>query len=381
MKILVVLTAALMPTMAHSQPAVPQAEQLDVATLRPEFAHRLFTATSDFSGLGFMIIDADKPAIEGSIPAGREGLLALDPAGRSLYVCETIYTRNNRGTRQDFVTVYDARTLKLTSEISIPGRLLEGPATDDCDISASGKFLYVYNMQPASSVIVVNLAQQRVASVIELPGCAGAFPWQDEGFASLCGDGTLAMVDLTPDGRSKALSHSASFFHADEDPIFAESLVDRKSGRAVFLSYTGLIYPVQLGEHAAIEKPWSLQAAAGLPLAGTGVQELAWRPGGWSMMAWHKAKDRLYVLMHVGTHWTQMTPGTELWVMDASSHTLIKRLLLPKPMTGVAISQDETPLLYVMPEDGNLYILDPETGIEKVKGTVRVGSIAWVPGF
>lgn len=375
------IAAVALPALALSQSgAVPQAEQFDVATLKPQYPHRLFTTMSFFGGAGFEILDGDTLALEGSIP-GSHGVLALDPAGGAFYVCESIWSLGNRGTRQDLVSVYDGRTLDLSAEIAIPGRLIVGTRTHDCDISASGRFLYVYNMQPAASVIVVDLRQRRLASVVEIPGCALAFPWRDEGFASLCGDGTLATGVLSADGRAKAVTHTARFFDADNDPIFEESLVDRDSGRAFFISYTGLIYPAQLSAHPAIEPPWSLQVAAGLPPATTGVQELAWRPGGLHILAWHKASNRLYALMHPGTHWTQREPGTELWVVDAASHKVLKRLQMPEPMDGVAVSQDASPLLYVVSHRGQIYTLDADSGQQKAKGAARAGSVAWVPGF
>jgi methylamine dehydrogenase heavy chain len=366
--------------LAQSANTVPQAEQFDVATLAPQYPHRLFTSSPGYGSGSFLILNGDTLSIEGSI-SGSRGVLAVDPGGRNYYVCETIWTLGNRGTRQDMVTVYDGRTLNLSGEIPIPGRLLVGVRTHNCDISASGKFAYVYNMQPASSVIVVDLKQRRVASVIEIPGCANAFPWGDEGFASLCGDGTLATSSLSAQGQPGKLAHSARFFDADSDPIFEESLVDRTSGRAYFLSYTGLIYPAQLSDQPTIEQPWSLQEAAGLPRAGTGVQELAWRPGGVHMIAWHKATNRLYVLMHVGAHWSHRALGTELWIVDAAAHKVLKRVAVPEPMNGVAISQDDNPLLYVVGRTGEVYTLDPQTGQQKMKGDGHAGSLMWVPGF
>lgn len=381
-RIVAVASLALAPglVLAQGTGSVPQAEQLDVATLRPQYPHRLFAVTRGFGSGGFVILDGDNLQIEGSVPAER-GVLALDPAGRSLFVCESIWSLGNRGTRQDLVSVYDARTLNLTAEIQIPGRLIIGTRTHNCDISADGSYLYVYNMQPASSVIAVDLQRRRVASVVEIPGCAGAFPWGDHGFSALCGDGTLASVSLNADGHPGAILHTARFFDPDHDPLFEESLVDRDSGRAFFLSYTGLIYPAQLGTRPSIAHPWSLQAAAGLPEAGTGVQELGWRPGGIRMLAWQKAENRLYVLMHVGTHWSQRELGTEVWVLDATAHRLLKRLQLPEPAIGVAISQDDAPLLYVMSRTGDIFTLNPQTGQQKAKGEALGGSVAWVPGF
>ena len=383
MRILAPVLIALVPTLALSQTAstVPQAEQLDVATLRAPYPHRVF-AMNTFTEVGVKILDGDNLKIEGLIPTNDTGVLALDPNDRFFYISESIWTLGNRGTRQDMVSVYDARSLNLVGEIALPaGRLIIDARTHAFDISASGKFAYVYNMQPASSEVVVNLDQRRVAGVIEMPGCALAFPWGDAGFSSLCGDGSLASVSLGADGKSTGMSHTARFFDADNDPIFEESLVDRSSGRALFLSYTGLIYPAQLSAKPIIEKPWSLQVAAGMPAAGTGVQELAWRPGGVHMIAWHKSTNRLYVLMHMGNHWSSKEAGTELWVLDIPSRALLKRLQLPEPCNSIAISQDAEPLLYALTKTGDLLTMDLETGQEKIKAKTNGGRIAWVPGF
>lgn len=392
MKILAALVIALTPALALAQ-SVPQAEQFDVATLKPQYPHRLF-AMDSYGDTGVKIVNGDDLSIEGMLPATSSAVFALDPAGRYFYVCESIWTHGNRGTRQDMISVYDSRTLNLLNEIALPtGRLLVDALTHNCDVSASGKYAYVYNMQPASSVTVVNLEQRKVVSTVELPGCALAFPWGDDGFSSLCGDGTVATVPLSAPGKggmvkAGTITHSARFFNPDEDPIFSESLIDRSNGKAFFISYTGQIYPAQLGEHPSIEKPWSLQVAAGLPQAGTGAQELAWRPGGLNVLVWHKGKNRLYALMHPGPHWTQKKPGTEVWVLDAASHALIRRIDLPQPTISIAISQDDEPLLYLLTSSdqaaglpGDIITIDPETGLQKTKGNFSGGRVAWVPGF
>ena len=392
MKILAALVIALTPALALAQQSVPQAEQFDVATLKAQYPHRLF-AMDSYGESGINIVNGDDLSVEGNLPATAESVFALDPAGRYFYVCESIWTKGNRGTRQDMVSVYDSRTLKLVNEISVPGRLLVDALTHNCDVSATGKYAYVYNMQPASSVIVVNLEQRKVVSTVELPGCALAFPWGDNGFSSLCGDGTIATVPLSEGGKNGMLkpstvTHGAKFFDPDTDPIYSESLVDRTSGKAFFISYSGQIYPAQLGEHPSIDKPWSLQVAAGMPQAGTGAQDLAWRPGGLNVLVWHKAKNRLYALMHAGAHWTQKKPGTEVWVLDAGSHELIRRIQLPAPTISIAISQDDEPLLYALTSTnqaagvpGDIYTIDPETGQQKGKSAYPGGRVAWVPGF
>ncbi|HEY0340068.1 MAG TPA: amine dehydrogenase large subunit, partial [Steroidobacteraceae bacterium] len=126
----------------------------------------------------------------------------------------------------------------------------------------------------------------------------------------------------------------------------------------------------------AIEKPWSIQQAAGFAPAGTGVQELAWRPGGGQPAAFHKASGRLFVLMHMGTYWTHKQGGTEVWVLDTNTRKLIKRIpLQPIPTSGLAndrpplygtigVSQDsEKPLIYLVnDEGGGDVVMDAGTG-------------------
>lgn len=363
---------------AQPSPTVPQTEQSDVATLAPSNPHRIFTIDS-FGQQGIKILDGDTLDIKGVIQSNGTSVLAIDPQERFFYVSESIWTKGNRGARQDMVSVYDSRTLNLLSEIDLPGRLIIDARTHIFDVSSSGKYGYVYNLQPASSVIVVDLERRKVQSTVELPGCALAFPWMDGGFSALCGDGSLANVVLG--GNKPKVTHSVKFFDADNDPIFEESLVDRATGKAIFLSYSGQIFEAQLGTIPSIGIPWSLQTSAGMQPASTGVQELAWRPGGLKIIAWHKQMARLYVLMHPGTHWTHKEAGTELWVIDLAGRSMMKRLKLPAPAVSVVVSQDTTPLIYILTEERHVMTIDADTGEKKSETKGASGRFAWVSGF
>ncbi len=111
--------------------------------------------------------------------------------------------------------IYDDQ-LKLVSEITLPGRLISVPKSPTLDISADGKFAYVYNMQPATSVAVVDLVARKTASVVEIPGCGMVYPWGPSGFASLCADGSLAYA--TKQGNKYTVKHTAQFFDGENDP-------------------------------------------------------------------------------------------------------------------------------------------------------------------
>ncbi len=369
--------------------AVEATEVSDVATLSPNGPHRFFTGS--FRDQAFNIFDADSGKMEGSIPAGYVPNLAIAPDNSQFYVSETYWAHGARGQRDDLVSVYDAKTLNLVKEIAIPGRALAGKV-QNFDISATGLKAYVYIMHPASSVVWVDLKKQAVGGTVEIPGCALVFPWGDAGFSSLCGDGSLATVTIPEQGPAK-VTHSKPFFDANKDPIYEDSFVDRATGKALFISYSGLIYQAKLGAEPSIDKPWSIQAAAGYAPAGTGVQELAWRPGGGQLAAYHKASGKLFVLMHVGNYWTHKQGGTEIWVLDTNSKKLIKRFpLRAAPTSGLGnelvplyvnmgVSQDAKPLIYLLNGEGNDVVMDSETGEIKKKIEFAGGDMIWVPGY
>jgi methylamine dehydrogenase heavy chain len=366
-----------------------EAEESDVATLSPNPPHRFFTNNRPASG--FVIFDGDNGRMEGTIPAGYVPNLAIAPDNSQFYVAETYWSHGARGTRADLLSVYDAKTLNLLKEITLPGRALVSKM-QNFDLNASGSRAYVYIMHPAASVAWIDLKKQLVGGTVEVPGCALVFPWGESGFSSLCGDGSLATVVVPEDGLP-TVTHTKPFFPADKDPIFENSFVDRATGTAIFLSYSGLVYRAHLGVDTVVEKPWSIQQAAGYPVATTSPKELAWRPGGSQLAAYHKASGKLFVLMHMGAFWSHKEGGTEVWVLDTKTHALVSRFpLRAAPTSGlgddavpaymqIGVSQDDKPLLYLLNPPGNDLVLDAVTGEELRKIEFAGGSRVSVPGY
>jgi methylamine dehydrogenase heavy chain len=374
------------PTPPPSQPVMPRPEPLkaevsDVATLAPTTPHRLFSLGW---GGSIVIYDGDKGKIEGQVPVGHDGAIALAPDNSRIYVSETMWTHGNRGTRLDLLSVYDSKTLNLVKEIELPGRALVGMKMRDLDVNASGSRAYVYSMRPAASIVWVNLANQSLGGTVEIPGCAMAFAWGEDGVSSLCGDGSMAIVSA-PAGASATVTHSKPFFDAANDPIFDNSLIDHASNTAVFLTYTGLIYKATLGAEPVIDKPWSIQESAGFKRAGTGVAELAWRPGGVMPIAWHKDSERIYVLMHGGDYWSHNSSATEIWVLNLKTHALLMRYPIgAKPgvaVKSIVVSQKAKPLIYLLTEDDGDIILDADTGEELRKIEFAKGLAALTSGL
>lgn len=359
------------PAAAAAAPPPLPSETLNTGVLPPATPHRYFL---NGRGGGVTIINGDTAKIEGTVNGTGSIGFAVAPDQSRFYVAETIWTKQNRGERQDLLSVYDGSTLNLLHEIELPGRLIASGRTPYFNISQSGARGYVYNFEPAPSVITVDLEKRKILSETPTPGCGLVFPFRDEGFASLCADGSLLTVSLDARGRAQATA-SPVFFDAENDPVFEESLVDRATGQAVFVTYTGLVHQVQLGATPSFKPAWSILRAAGQGPATTAPDHKTWRPGGRRPFAYHSASGRLYVLMHEGRHWTQKQAGSQIWVLDTKAQELIRRFDLPTNGYVVSITQDPQPLLYVTSEEGTLSVMDPETG-KVLRALDKLGRVA-----
>ena len=364
-----------------AMPVLP-VETSDTAVLPPSTPHR-FYVFSAFGAGSIGIIDGDDAdlATIGTVPTTWNGIPSLSCTADRIYVAETYWSRGNRGARIDLLTVYDGATLKIEREAVLPGRFIADPRTQQLATSDDGELGYVYDMVPASAIHVVDLVEGKLLTSVDVPGCALAYAYGKRSFATVCGDGTIGVVTVPPTGTAKAV-FSKPFFKANEDPVFDNSVVDRTTGEGWLMTYSGHIFPVQLGATAVVGKPWSITVAAGMPDTGTGVQELAWRPGGAEMLALHRADRQLYVLMHPGNYWTQKANGTEVWVLDGERHTLIRRIKLDDPGYGIIVTQDEKPLLFVIGSgwSGTITAYDATTG-EKLRWRTLRGIFGLAPGL
>jgi methylamine dehydrogenase heavy chain len=345
-------------TAALAEPPVLTAEVSDTAVLTIGKPHRFYTMAYDG---GAVIFDGDNGRIEGLVPMAMNATLDFSADNTRIYVGETMYTRGNRGDRIDLLSIYDASTLNLLKEIPVPPRAPVNMKYNNMSLSPSGQRAYIYNLHPATSITWVDLKQEKVGGTVEVPGCTMAFAWGETGVSSVCGDGSLAMV-TAPDAGAATVTHTKRFFDAAVDPVFDNSLYDNTTGRAVFLSYTGLIHEVELSAKPVISKPWSVQVSAGYSAAGTGTDELAWRPGGRQPIAWHKASDKLYVLMHTGPYWSHNDTATEIWVLDRKTHALLNRWPSPMATRSISVSQDAQPQLYLVSMEAPAIVMDANTG-------------------
>ncbi len=361
---------ALSATPALAGPASVEPEESTVNTLAAPKPSWIYVSRGFIlSGTG--IYDTNSGKFLAQIETPILGDLAIDPEGKHYYVAETTWTRRLHGTRQDYISVYDAATLKLEGDIDIPGRILVGGREHNFVLSADGKTGYLYNFSPVSSVNVIDLTKRKFVDSFELPGCADLIPNAGVGLASLCSDGSMATINLT--GGKVDITRSEPFFNATEDPIFDNVQYDAAKNSVVMMSYTGLITTAKLGATPKIEASFSIQEAAGLRKGETKPLDLNWYPGGRDQpIALHRASGHLYVLMHKGEFWSQKDGGEEIWDVDVAAHKVVRRMTVEGNPTVINVTQEMAPKLTLLAEGasdgagagapGKLTVLDAATG-------------------
>jgi len=299
-------------------------------------------------------VGADTREVKGQLQAHDSATLLVSDKRPEIYVADTVWSRGVRGTRTDFITVYDTQTFEPAAEIVLPGTkralitAMEGlfAFTDD------ERMALVFNFTPASSVTVVDLVKRQPVGEIDIPGCSLIYPSGSRGFSTLCSSGTLLSIKLDANGAVAGRSESKAFNQLDTDPLFTASAT--VGGVRYFPSLGGRIQPIDMkGDEVKVLADWPLESA----------DELAahWRPSGWQLIASDEQK-LLYVLMQADAHeGTHKDPANEIWVYNAASKSRVKRLRLVRPGSSIALTHGAVPLLLVQAGE-RLDAYDPASG-------------------
>jgi len=307
----------------------------------------------------------------------------LSAERNEIYSVDVGYTRGNRGERTDFLTIYDLETLAYKDEIVFPTRAATGNTSIGYSSAIGARFIGVFNQFPATSVSILDLDSRSFVEEIGVSGCSGIYAIDELRFATLCGDGTATVVELTDEGRKSNLIRSEKFFDTLEDPVFTSA--GRIGSRWIFVSFGGMVHTVDFSAKTPKASPaWSLVGEPG------GSSE--WRPGGLQLVAVHAASERLFVVMHEGGPGSHKDAGPQIWSFDLTTKTRIGRIEPPSlsatflggmlgiPTDGfsftllewilpadavhsIAISQDAAPVLFMRnAELGAIGIVDPDDG-------------------
>ncbi len=265
------------------------------------------------------VVDADKLSYLGVIGTGFAGQIIQSPDGKELIVATGYLSRGQRGERTDVVEVWDADTLAFKYEIPIPEKRAMALNYEGLmRLSADGRWLFLQNATPATSVTVVDMQTRQTVGEVPMPGCWAIYPAASNAnrFASLCGDGTIATVTLDDSGRVASRATTQKVFDPDEDAWFMSG--EQEDDLYHFVSFKGRLITVDVsGDTATAEAPWPLVPAAD--------RKKGWRPGGYQPIAVHGG--RLYVAMHPGgAEGSHKNPAAEVWAYDIAKRKRLARL-------------------------------------------------------
>jgi methylamine dehydrogenase heavy chain len=301
------------------------------------------------------LIDGDSGRYLGTLSTGYGfARVNLSRDGKIIYSPETYFARGTRGKRTDVVTLYDAATLQTTAEIAIPPKRSSNlPMMANSVLTDDDRFLLIYNFNPAQSVTVVDTRLRKFIREIETPGCALVYPTGSRSFFSVCGDGSLLLVELDGGGISHQ-RRTPPVFNLAADPVTEKAVRIGKTW--YFVSFAGRIYPLDVGPQQAVAgSPWWLTSEA--------ERKAGWRPGGVQQLAVNVQKSRLYAIMHRGGTETHKDPGKDVWVYDVSTRQRVQQIALKNLASSIQLSNDAQPLLYsIFIEDPNLEIYDAAGG-------------------
>lgn len=301
------------------------------------------------------LVDGDSGRYLGTLSTGYGfARVILSRDGKTIYSPETYFARGTRGKRTDVVTLYDPGTLLATGEIIIPPKRSSNlPVMANSVLTDDDRFLLIYNFNPAQSVTVVDTKLRKFVREIETPGCALVYPTGPRSFFSVCGDGSLSLVDLDDNGAARQ-KRTQPVFNLAEDPVTEKAV---RIGKIwYFVSFAGRIYPLEVGPQQAVTQPsWWLTSDA--------ERKAGWRPGGIQQLAVNAQRSRLYAIMHRGGLETHKDPGKDVWVFDVISRQRVQQFLLKNLASSIQLSSDAQPLLYsIFIDNPNLDVYDAAAG-------------------
>lgn len=322
----------------------PPEEGATIRELPPAKPHWVFLM-SPFSGTievtSVVLVDGDSLTVLGQMTGGLASTFAIAPDHKQFYMADTFYSRGARGDRTDVLTYYDPHKLSPSAEVVIPSkRQMSIPDSSSMGVTPDGRFVLIANMTPATSVTIVDTQSNKVAGEIAIPGCAEILVSGPRQFASICGDGSVMTTRFDDHAKVTSQKRTAQpFFDVEKDPVFA--VPARVAKQACFVSYHGIVYPVDLAESPA--KP-----AESWPLLSAADRQQGWRPGGWQPTWGYSRGNLLFVLMHRGGEWSHKEPGTEVWVFNAGQHKRVDRIPLLVKANSILVSQDSAPMLFAV---------------------------------
>jgi len=273
---------------------------------------------------------------KGFISSGLTSQFITSHDGKTLYLLSTYMKRFTTGPIESVLEIYDISTLTKIKEVVLSGKAAMSIAMNGLlEHSSDDKYVYVQNATPATSVSVVDVASGTVLTEVPTPGCYGIIPaTSGYKFSTLCGSGQIKTVALK--GTEYTLTASEKIFDVDSDALFIHS-ERRGNGDLIFTSFNGNLYLVSDKDEKVKLKE---KIAVSADIEGN------WAPGGYSITAYNKPNDMVFMIMHPdaeeGSH---KDASTEIWAYSLKQKKLLSRSAA-EGLIALDATQDKIPKLF-----------------------------------
>jgi methylamine dehydrogenase heavy chain len=334
-------------------------EHITIAKMPPDHGRRLYVADYALAhgvDAKIHVMDGNSLRILGQLSNGSFGVFTVAADGKTLYNATSFYSRGDHGTRTEVLEFYDPNSLLPTGEVILPlSRAQSNGVNALMAESAGGKYLFVQDATPATSVTIVDLTARKLLTSLPTAGCYGIYPSVLEAgrFSALCGDGSVLTVAFDASGHETGRKRSAVLFDPVADPLFLNGIPDGKS--TLFLSFLGNLHAIDLsGPVATQAAPWSITASV--------PRSSGWRPGGVQPFAYAPTTDSLYVAMHPDGHeGSHKDAAKEIWKVDMARRTVVARHA-SEGAIALQVSREAVPVLFAVNGDaGSITRYDGDT--------------------
>ncbi len=267
---------------------------------------------------------------------------------REFYATNIYWSRGNYGDRTDVLIIHDFDNLSPVAEIEIPQKSMILSFRNYIGMLSGGKHVASSNMTPAQSVSITDVVNRKFVSEISTPGCSLILPVENNDFITICGDGTLMLIDVDENGQEVNRRRGDKFFELQEDAVY-DRPVPSNDGWLLF-THGGKAFDVTAD---SISDPWDLVTEE--------EREEGWWPGGGQIAALHKDLGLFYLIMHQGERYSHHEPGHEIWVFSTESKRKIGTIEFETPVENIMVTQEAQPLLIVGDVDGGTHVYDALT--------------------
>ncbi|MFC3569059.1 methylamine dehydrogenase (amicyanin) large subunit (plasmid) [Paracoccus sp. TOH] len=311
------------------------------------------------------VIDGSSGEVLGMTDGGFLPQPVVADDGSLFAQASTVFSRIARGTRTDYIEVFDPETLQPTADIELPkdARFLVGTYQWMNALTPDNKSFLFYQFSPAPAVGIVDLENKKFDRMVDVPDCYHIFPASPTVFYMNCRDGSLARVDVS---EAEPKVSNSKVFHTEEELLINHPAYTTRTGRLVWPTYTGKIYQMDL----TAEEPKFREPIEALTEA---ERADGWAPGGWQQVAYHRGSDRIFLLVDQRDQHKHKTASRFVVVLNAATGERIGKIEMGHEIDSINVSQDAEPLLYGLSSGSQtLHIYDAASG-EELRSVNQLG--------